>query len=246
MRSIKLRMVTSMGLLLIMVCGIFGGIAYYSAYESLTQNVQQVLPQMAEQAAMILESRLSENFSFLEAVAEINEVQDPNVPIADKVAIIKDQLKGDKFTGLTFIDLEGNVYSKDGTSTINVSERGYFVSALAGTKFLTDPMVSKTDPNAMLIVFAVPIKYNDKVVGVLTGNANATALSSLTKDIKYGTSGNAFLISKEGVIIAHNNSDYILQSINNIKQAEKFKSLKKIADIEKKMISWGSRSILLY
>lgn len=245
MQSIRLKIVISMGVLLIFISGIFGGISYYSAYKSLTDNVNQVLPDLAEKAALILESRLNENLTFLSSIAEMNMIQDPAVPVEEKVNIVKDQLKGDKFTSLTFIDTEGNVYSDGGVSTINVSERPYFKSAMSGNKYTSDPMLAKGGVNSMLIIFAVPVKYGEKVVGVITGNADASALSTLTNDITYGSTGNAFMINKEGVIIAHSNTNYILQQVNNIENAAKMPELNKIAEIEKKMIQ-GETGIASY
>ncbi len=244
MKSIKLRIMVSMGLLLTFVCAIFGGIAYYMAYSSLYEDVQNALPQMSQQAVQVLESRLNSNFSFLEAIAETDVVQDPSVPIEEKVKVIMDQLKGDRFTSLTYIDTEGNIFTDQGTSTINVKEREYFISALNGNRFVSDPFAAKTT-NAMMLVFSVPVKHNDKVVGVLTGNSDANVLSSLTKDIKYEKSGSAFMLNKNGVIIAHQNEDYVMQMVNNMEKSKKYPELVGLAEIESDMIG-GNAGVSSY
>lgn len=236
MKSIKLRLMVSLGLLLAFVCAVFGGIAYYMAYSSLKEDVQNTLPQISQQAVQILESRLESNFDALETIAEMDVIQDPSEPIIKKVEVLTDQLNTKSFATLSFIDTEGNLYTKTGTTTLNLKERDYVQNALKGNRFVTDPFAAKNN-GGMKLVFSVPIKHADKIIGVLAGYQDANILSSLIKDITYGKSGSAFMVNKNGVIIAHRNKDYVIQMVNNIDKAKKFPKLNGLAEIEADMTS---------
>lgn len=234
MKSLKTRIVVSVGALLLVVCSIFGGIAYFSSYNALSLNVKVVLPQVAYEAATILENKLDSNFSVLEAVAELDAIQDPSVPMEQKKAILKDQVNSKRFTSIAYVDLDGNIRSSD--STINLKDREYFINAASGKPFVSDPIVSKAGDGTMLIMFAVPIKYQDKIVGVLTGNMDPNAFSLYCNDIKFGKYGSAFMINKTGVVIAHADKLNVQNQINIIENAKTDVSLKSLADIGNRMI----------
>ncbi|WMJ88994.1 methyl-accepting chemotaxis protein [Anaerocolumna sp. MB42-C2] len=238
MKSLKTRIVVSVGTLLLAVCCIFGGVAYYSSYNSLLTNVKVVLPQVAYEAATILETKLDAKFSALEAVAQLDVIQDPAVPIDQKIAVLGDQANTSRFKSMTLMDLDGNFLSTK--TKINAKDREYFINAANGKRFVSDPIISKTGDGSMLIIYSVPVKYQDKVVGVLTGTADSNAFSMFCNDIKFGDFGRAFIVNQTGVIIADPNKLNVQNQVNNIENAKNDPSLVQLAEIETKMIKGGT------
>lgn len=238
MKSLTTRIVVFVGLILLAVCSTLGGIAYYSSYSALLTNVETVLPQVAYEAAVILENKLDSNFAVLESVAELDSIQDPLAAVEKKAAILKDQINNTRFNQLTFIDLDGNILTSD--STFNVKDREYFTSAANGKRFVSDPLISKSNDGSMIIIFAVPVRYQDKIVGVLTGNADPNVFSVYCNDVKFGKFGTAYMLNRSGVIIAHADKLNVQNQVNHIEAAINDKAYADIADIETKMTQGGT------
>ena len=134
---------------------------------------------------------------------------------------------------MTIIDKNGDGKNTDGTTT-NLKDRIYFQKALSGESNVSDPIVSKVD-GSVVVVYAVPIKNNNEVVGVLSEIRDGNSLSELTNQIKVGETGYAFMIRKDGANIASTDKDKVINMYNPIEEAKKDPSLQQLADIEKKM-----------
>jgi len=130
-------------------------------------------------------------------------------------------------------DINGDVKFTNGKS-VNISDRAYFKNALGGESNVSDPLVSKSD-GSIIVVYAVPVKNNNEVVGVLISLRDGNELSTLTNQVKFGQTGNAFMISKNGTTISHSNKDLVLKMYNAVSESKKDASLTDLANIEKKM-----------
>lgn len=103
---------------------------------------------------------------------------------------------------------------KDGMSKttsdqiIDIKDRNYFQKALAGNKAVSDPVISRID-GSISIAYAVPIKNNGEVIGVLVAVRDGTNLSQITNDVTFGKSGKTFMINETGVTVAHSNIDLV-------------------------------------
>ncbi|HYE81432.1 MAG TPA: methyl-accepting chemotaxis protein [Clostridia bacterium] len=239
MKGIKGRIVMSVGLLLFIVCCLFGGISYYISGKSLNANIQATLPQIVQQASQTLESRVEAQFLTLEAIAELDVIQNPSYMLEEKFKILDDQLNMAAYIDIGLADTDGKANVSNGNSdvslkTVDVKDRDYFKKAISGERAVSDPMVSRVN-NSRIIMYAVPIKYQNKTIGILMASRNGNELSDQTSDIKVGKTGNCFMINKTGVIIAHDNNNYVLDMINFIEEVKKDPSLKQIAEVHQKM-----------
>jgi methyl-accepting chemotaxis protein len=117
---------------------------------------------------------------------------------------------------------------------IDASDRDFFKTALQGDCAVSDPIVSRLD-NSLIVNFAVPVKANGKVVAVLLGSRDGNELSNIISDIKYKTTGKAFMVNTKGITIAHTNKDLVVQMDNIVENAKKDQSLSELAGIITKM-----------
>ena len=101
---------------------------------------------------------------------------------------------------VALIDKNGDAYYDNG-ATKNVSHRRYFKEAISGKQTLSDPLESSVDYEVR-VVLGVPVYKNDKVIGVLGGSCNVTALSHMLFDDLFDGAGNSFLVTSDGEIIA--------------------------------------------
>ncbi|MGD9249429.1 MAG: methyl-accepting chemotaxis protein, partial [Desulfobacteraceae bacterium] len=86
---------------------------------------------------------------------------------------------------------------------VNVKDRAYFKSAMAGKAFVSDAAISRGSGNPVFFI-AAPVAGIGKVKGVLVGVVSIGSFTSRFIDpIKIGRSGYAFVVNRDGLTIAH-------------------------------------------
>lgn len=89
-----------------------------------------------------------------------------------------------------------------------------------GRVIYTSPFYDKTT-GEIVIVIAKTVNKDGNVIGVIGAVLSTDLFRQLIKDIKIGETGYAFAVDKNGIIVAHNNTDMITQSISNNNYYEK-------------------------
>ncbi len=235
MKSIKVKLMVFFGILVAVICIGLGIISFINSSKALKSNLENTLPEVAAQTASNIQGRIEGELSSLESIAAREDIKDANNSADSKIPILSEEVKRTGGIRLSIIDKEGNVTTSEGTHT-NVKDKEYFKTALSGKSNVTDPSISKTD-GSVVVIYAVPIKNNDEISGVLIETRDGNKLSDLTDQVKVGQTGTAFMINKNGTTIANSNRDLVLQMSNVIEEAKKDPKVQALADIESKMIT---------
>ncbi|GFZ33877.1 methyl-accepting chemotaxis protein [Clostridium zeae] len=233
MKSIKGKMILFLGLLIGAICIGLAVASFINSSKALTSNLSKTLPKIAEQSASNIQSKVEGQLSSLEVLAARNDIKNLNEPWENKVSILKEEITRSGSIKMGIADKNGDVQYTDGKNA-NVKDRPYFQNALAGKGNVSDPLISKVD-GSIVVVYAVPIKNNNDIVGVLISTRDGNKLSEITNQIKFGQTGSAFMIKKDGTVIAHNNKDLVMKLYNPIEEAKKDASLNELANVEKDM-----------
>ena len=233
MKSLKTKLIVFLGLLMVVICIGLGVISFANSSKALTSNLEKTLPKIAEQAASNIQGRVQGQLGILEAISVRGDIKDLKNPWESKMSILLEEVKRNGNIKMGIADTNGNAKFTDGIDA-NVKEREYFKKALSGEKNVSDPLISKTD-GSIVVVYAVPIKNNNDIVGVLISTRDGNRLSELTNEVKFGQTGNAFMINKQGVTISHSNRELVTKMYNVIEESKNDDSLKALADIQKMM-----------
>jgi methyl-accepting chemotaxis protein len=234
MKSIKSKLIVFLGLLIGVICIGLGIVSFMNSSNALTSNLGKTLPKIAEQSASNIQGRVEGQLSSLEVTAARNDIKDIGNSWENKMPVLLDEVKRSGHMKMGIVDKNGDIKYTDGKSA-NIKDRAYFQNALSGKNNVSDPLVSKVD-GSIVIVYAVPIKNNNDIVGVLTATRDGNRLSDLTNQVKFGQTGNAFMIKKDGTVIAHSNKDLVTKMYNAIEEAKKDVSLQALASIQNKMV----------
>lgn len=81
---------------------------------------------------------------------------------------------------------------------VSVADREYFQEAIKGNTFISNITVSKTTGRRM-ITFAVPMKFNDQIIGIVHRNYDLGNLHELLA----AQAENAFVVDRTGMVAAH-------------------------------------------
>jgi methyl-accepting chemotaxis protein len=234
MKSIKAKLVVYFGTLLAVTCIGLGFISYINSLNALKTNLKILLPEIAEETAGNIRSRLDGELKTLEAIAAREDIKDSNIPMETKLKILAKE--GERIGALRMgiVSLEGNLINTDGT-TDSLKNRDYFPKAIGGESVAADPIV--IGENILVVPFVVPIIENGETIGLLLETRDGNFLSEITNAVQAGKNGTAFMINKEGVSIANPDPNKVLQQISDIAAAKTDKSLEKLAEIEMRMVA---------
>lgn len=235
MRSIKTKVMLGIGTILLIVCAGIGVAAYYVSSDAMIKTAGNQLEAMAKQGATIVNNALDKQWTGLEILAENEVISDPDSSWTNRLNVLNKEVKRSGAVNVMFADVKGNTKSPDGKD-VSIADRIYFQTAIKGERAISDPIEDRTKPGSMIMVFAVPVKNNDQVIGVLFEAMDGNALSDITDSIKFGKSGTAYMVNNVGTAIANANRDKVLKMDNIIENAKKDASLKTMADTVKTII----------
>ena len=108
-------------------------------------------------------------------------------------------------------------YIKRGES-LNLTHKDYIEKAFQGEANVSDVMVNSA--NKDILVYAAPIMSNNRVVGVLIGERETTALNETINKMGFGENGFAYLIGSDGSFNAHHDTSHLTNNKNIFEDIE--------------------------
>lgn len=234
MRSIKTKILVYVIVLLLLISAGFMVISYYTASNAITAKVEEMLPPLAVQASQVVKKAIEGQLNALEATAVNYVFRDADSSLEDKLAILREEAARSGHLRMSVVDSDGNMQPTSGSS-VNIKDREYFTKAISGESNVSDPIISKVD-NSIVLMYAVPIKQGNTVIGVLTATRDGGALSEITNGVAFGKSGSAFMINKNGDAVANKDINMVIEKDNIFENAESNPKLKPLAEIQRQMV----------
>ncbi|KMT22934.1 methyl-accepting chemotaxis protein [Clostridium cylindrosporum] len=242
-KSLSRQMLLSIILLITIVCLGIAIISNIISKNAIIKTVNTDLPEIADQASKTIEAEINQQLKVLELFSLNPTLGDEKAPINIKMELLNKEKTRSGHLDMAIVDAAGNGINTSGDTFNSKGQIGY-EKAISGTPNVSDPLISKAN-GKLIVIYSVPIIKNGSLVGVLQSVRSGDALSAYTSSINLGKTGKAYIISKDGTLIASENKDLVMSQSNNIKNSEKDSSLKEIADIEKEMVS-GKKSAAKY
>lgn len=234
-RSIKMQLSLTMGVLVLVIVAGLGVFAYLTSSQILTQNARDSLQQLAVQGGADIDSELNSYKNEVATVANDDEISIAN-DNARKQVIMREEIARAGFIDMALVGLDGKGYKSDG-SDIDLSSMPYYQLAAKGQANVSDPKLSSEDNKTLIITVAVPVMVAGKVNGVMIAVMDGGKLSELTDAIKFGKSGSALMINKQGVTIADSDISLVQTMYSTIEAAKTDPTLQQLADLQKLMIT---------
>lgn len=219
MRSIAMKIAVWAGCLIFVMCVGLGILSYSYGSYAVTAEVELALKMQAEKASEYLESRFETHLNGLEIIAARPEMQ--GMDWGTQLTILNAELKrSSAFVALGVVDGTGTARYTDG-STAELGDRDYVINAFNGNSVVSDIITSRVD-NSLVIMYAVPIRKDNQVVGVLLGRRDGTVLSDITDRLGFGAQGWAYIIGSDGTFYAYPDRQVVLHQENIFDQSSRF------------------------
>ncbi len=256
--SIKTKLVLLFGGLTLVICLLMAVISYNIASSGIIKNVDDMLPTLAEESSIALENLINGKFETLHITA--NNLDHTTSTVLKREYLYDQQERGG-YLLLGTADVAGNMLTSGGIS-INVREYDFFQKALSGQNAVSEPTVDifeisvvspettdeetveekveekvevDGDAEDLVVIYAVPMYVDGKITHVLIGVRPSTEFFDFFDKVKFGETGEAFMINESGDIISHSDRDLVNNKVNYINEAEKDSSLEKTASIIRAM-----------
>jgi methyl-accepting chemotaxis protein len=232
MKSIKVKLVAYFSILILLSSFALGLISIQRASSSLKEEAESALSLIAYESARLTESRIETQIRTLGMIAGQIDIQSMDWVVQQPILV--SQLENTNFLAMAVVQPDGTAYYSDGT-TSQLGDRDYIKKAFSGEANVSDLLISKVT-NGTVLMFAAPIESNGEVVGVLIGRGDGNALSEITNDTGYGENGYGYMINGSGTIVAHPDSEKVMNQYNPINEVKNDKSQKSVAMQFEKMI----------
>ena len=212
--SLKFKMVLFLSSMIVICAGGLILFSYVYSQKSLQGAIEDSLTKLSQEASQSMDQKIETYFTEATVLASNDVFKSAQPNIATIAALANSNMAVTDTISMFLLDASGNtVYSTAG-STANYADRVYFQQAVQGKEFISDPIISKVD-GSMIMVIAVPVKNAaGSIIGVLCTVKDATALSNDIIDITYGETGYAYIVSKDGTIIAHPDTEKVIAQEN--------------------------------
>jgi methyl-accepting chemotaxis protein len=180
------------------------------------EEVEKAVALAAHEAAAYLESRLQAQLDVLATIAARPEMVWMDWG-AQRLALRSEIERLTEFRRFGVVNPEGSIRYQDNT-TAEAGDAPYIAEAFSGRTAVSSLMVDP-ETGEMTIVFAVPIISYDNVVGVLLGERGYETLGEIVDDLGFGEHGWAYILDGQGTVMAHPNSELVLQGVSVFDQA---------------------------
>jgi len=227
LKSIKTRLIVYFSILVLLSLTVVGAVSLKYSSDFITQEAENALVTLVREASRVVEERIESEKKTLETLALSDDIQSMNWAIQKPT--LERQLQNSDFLDIGVIQMDGGVVFTDGT-TANIGARTYVQKALAGESNISDVTVS-TINGEVILVYAIPIERNGRVVGALAGRRDGNTLSEMIADTKYGENGYAYMVNDEGTVVAHINRDFVLDQFNPIVEKEENQEYQSLANL---------------
>jgi len=235
--SICKKLILMFGTLLIVSLAVAIGFSVNASQQAVTVRIKKHFIDKANDSANKVETSLSTYFNFIEELAAIPILSDPDRSYSEKMAALKNKALFQKeIKQVNLYDTTGIRFTAEGKK-VDIRDRAWFKAAKAGHRFVSEPLLSRSY-NKFLIVFAVPI-YNEQ--GLVTGVLNATVLEEwlggLIADIKTSETGGCYILGTTGTVLSDNvDASLVEKQVNAINEAKSDQTYASVAAFEKDAI----------
>ena len=233
MKSIRKKITVCLMATVLAALVLVGASSITLNYRSTIATVDQMMSETAVLAAERIEQELTAYKNVAMDTGCIPQLTDRDVTLEEKRAIIDERVEMHGFQ-------RGNIIGANGCSIFDgkdYSDREYVKQAMAGTVYVSEPLVSKITGELSIMV-AAPLYQNGSrssaIVGVVYFVPPETFLNDIVSSIKVSEHSQAYMINKSGDTIADVTLDTITTQ-NIEREAQSDSSLKGRAAIHAEM-----------
>ncbi|MFZ5967549.1 MAG: methyl-accepting chemotaxis protein [Bacillota bacterium] len=182
-----------------------GTINYYNDINKLVDSQKEANQMMAKVAAAQVDMYITNSIDVLKTLVTTVDFYKMDI-YEQNFTLSKVTSKNVQFKSAFITDLQGNIQvstNKKRDEGKNYADQEWFKSARNGETYISHSFIDE-ESQMPVIIIAVPLETTiSGQTGVLAADLRLDRLSYLSKNIKTGTTGYAYIVDQQGKIIAH-------------------------------------------
>ncbi len=192
---------------------IFWSITYKESVSRIHSDTELLFKLTAQELGNTVENWIENNVWVLKAAAEQPAIQSMNRRTQESV--LREIQRENPHMYLVFtVGLDGrNVARSDDVPLKDYSDRQYYKDIIQGRSLSWQNLIGKTSKKPALVL-AVPIRRDNRLIGVMAGAMTREDLSQAIVRWRRGKTGFAFLIDEKGRVVAHQDESLVITKKN--------------------------------
>ena len=233
--SISKRLIISFTLIIAVISISLTSLVLVISKKAMMESIGENYTKILKLSSDMVNEQMIKKMNTIENLAMDEEISDSKIDNKFKANILQKYAKNNGFIRIGVSDLNGKTTFNDFEGNIQGSD--YLKSALDGKTVMSNPIenLNLKDSEKLVVVYATPIKENNKIIGAIIAVTDTKKLSDIANSIEIGSTGEIMIFDNDGKLIAQNNKNKSEILINNIK--EEAKKSNNYTEIYNKVIS---------
>ncbi|MBP2028129.1 methyl-accepting chemotaxis protein [Acetoanaerobium pronyense] len=233
-KGLALKIAVYIGIFVISIALITGSVSVFMSRNYMIREAEIGMSQVTHLGAEKIELAIKYRLDILNEIAERDRTQTMDFDIQRESLL--DDVKRLGYLDMAIVDLNGQARYILEDNIADLSDRDYIKRALSGEATVSDVLISRVT-NSAVLMYAVPIKENGRVLGVLLARRDGNALADITNEMGYGETGYAYVINDKGVTVAHPNRELVMEQFQPIEVAKTDSKFAPVSDLFNKILS---------
>lgn len=234
-KSIKRYFITTLSFVLISVLLIAFSGTIYIVRKSIKTIKEESITSNLKYSTEIVELKIKESFSIIKNIADNEFIANDSISFEEKKSLLIEYVKKYNLGSIGIAGKDGVLRGTDGFEN-SISERQYYKDLMNDGLYISNPIYNEKS-NTQIIFIGLPLKYNNEIVGIITGTFDSSYLSEEIKELKYNNLGISFIIDKNGTVIASDELEKVNNNYNPIELVAKDSSYEKEAQLFNEILS---------
>ncbi len=208
MKSIKWRLLTPIAIVVSIMVVVLASVSYGLAQQALVEKIDEANSQAIAGLQKTISAKLEKWTAQVRVLASMPVAQTMDwsrlYPYLEK--------NMEQFTDFEIVFLADRTGAFNTTlhATGNIGDRDYFAPVMAGETVVSQPVVSKST-NEAIVVIASPVRsQSGQVIGLMAGTITLTRLTELVNEVEFGAGGYALMTDSTGLVVAHPEEEKVL------------------------------------
>lgn len=207
MKSLKQKIIVPVVIVAVIGIAILSLVAYQRAYTIIIDDVEEITISKVQKLTTFVDGKLNKWTDQMISLSSLDFVVNNDFATLDRY--IKGNSVYNEYTAIIMSDADGNYFgTNDGAG--NISDRGYFATVMNGQIAISEPIISKSTGKPIIVV-AAPVKnVAGRVTGLIGATIELTKITDFVNTETFGETGYAFMVAKDGTVMAHPNTELIM------------------------------------